>query len=433
MKAFTPSVSQDELVRYRREFHQHAESGLSEFWTTARLAELLSRAGYDVQVGESVMKREARLGVPDDETQAARLAAALEQGADPGWIRKMDGLTGLVVDVRPDLPAHTVLRFDIDAVDVEESADSSAHKPAKEGFRSVNDGECHACAHDGHAAIGLGTALELLRHKDEFRHNVRLVFEPAEEGGRGAAPMVAAGVMDGARYFFAAHIGVHARQNHELVCGTEGFLATTKFDVEFFGRSSHAGSDPHEGHNSVLAAASAILNMHAIPRHGRGGTRITVGRMEGGTGRNVIPSYAKLVCETRGASTEINEYMFEKAKRIIEHTAAMYEQDFKITIMGQVGCAVSDREMIDVVKDASRGIPYFRQDLVREMGQGFGTDDACTFISAVQKQGGFGTYAQIGSELPAGHHNQRFDFDEALLQPSVELFCRVAFALDEKE
>lgn len=430
--SFIPSVTQEQLQAIRRELHRHAESGLSEFWTTAFLAEQLSRAGYDVKVGEEIMTRSQRMGVPGKEIQKARIAIALEQGASPEWIRRMDGLTGLVVNVRPDLPMHSVLRFDIDCVDVDESNEQE-HLPAREGFCSLNEGECHACAHDGHATIGLGTALELLRYRNKLKHNVRLVFEPAEEGSRGAAPMISAGVVDGAKYFFAAHIGVNCRQDHALVCGTEGFLATTKFDVEFFGRSSHSGADPHEGHNSLLAAASATLNMHAIPRHGRGNTRITVGRMEGGTGRNVIPNYAKLICETRGETTEINEFMFEKAKRIVEHTAAMYEQEYQITLMGQAGCAVSDTLMIDMVKNVSKDIPYFHRDLITGMGQGFGSDDACAFLQAVQKQGGFGTYAQIGSHLPAGHHNQGFDFNEALLQPSVELFCRMALAMDDLE
>ncbi|WP_446424597.1 amidohydrolase [Mailhella sp.] len=427
--SFAFSISQEKLVEIRRVLHQHAESGLSEFWTTAYLAKELSEAGFDVKVGHEIFDVSKRMGLPDEATQQARLKAALEQGADPEWIARMDGITGLVVDLRPDLPMHTVLRFDIDAVDVDESSEGD-HLPAQEGFRSINAGECHACAHDGHATIGLGTALELLRYKDQLKHNIRIIFEPAEEGSRGAAPMVSAGVVDGAKYFFSAHIGVNARQDHELVCGTQGFLATTKFDVEFFGRSSHSGADPHEGKNSLLAAASATLNMHAIPRHGHGNTRITVGRMESGTGRNVIPSYAKLLCETRGETTEINDYMFEKAKLVIEHSAAMYEQDCKITVMGQAGCAVSDRLMIDLVKTVSEDVPYFHRDLLIEMGQGFGTDDACAFIQAVQKQGGYGTYAQIGSSLPVGHHNQRFDFNENLLQPSVELFCRMALAMD---
>jgi len=430
--SFVPSISQEKLVEFRRVLHQHAESGLSEFWTTAYLAKVLSEAGFDVKVGHEIFDVSKRMGLPDEETQKARLEAALAQGADPEWIARMDGITGLVVDLRPDLPMHSVLRFDIDAVDVDESTEDE-HLPAREGFRSINGGECHACAHDGHAAIGLGTALELLRYKDQLKHNVRIIFEPAEEGSRGAAPMVSAGVVDGAKYFFAAHIGVNARQDHALVCGTQGFLATTKFDVEFFGRASHSGADPHEGKNSLLAAASATLNMHAIPRHGRGNTRVTVGRMESGTGRNVIPSYAKLYCETRGESTEINEYMFEKAKLIVEHSAGMYEQDYKITVMGKSDTAVSDQFMIDLVKKVSEDVPYFHRDLLVGMGQGFGSDDANAFIQAIQNQGGYGTYAQIGSYLPVGHHNQRFDFNEELLQPSVELCCRMALAMDAQD
>ena len=141
MISFAPHVSQEELVGFRREFHKHAESAFSEFWTTAYLAATLTKAGYDVHIGDSVIKHDARHGVPDEETLKARMKAAVEQGADPEWIRRMDGLTGLVVDVRPDLPMHTVLRFDIDAVEVEESTDVGVHKPAREGFRSVNEGK----------------------------------------------------------------------------------------------------------------------------------------------------------------------------------------------------------------------------------------------------------------------------------------------------
>ena len=72
---------------------------------------------------------------------------------------------------------------------------------------------------------------------------------------------------------------------------------------------------------------------------------------------------------------------------------------------------------------------------IRQQVQGLGGTGVVTSaeFSFGQEQGGFGTYAQIGSALPAGHHNQLFDFDEALLQPAVELTCRVALALDEKE
>ena len=77
----------------------------------------------------------------------------------------------------------------------------------------------------------------------------------------------------------------------------------------------------------------------------------------------------------------------------------MYEQKVKVTIMGSAGNAVSDKKMIDVVKQAAQDVPYFHKDLITEMGQGFGTDDACTFITAIQEQGGFGTYAQIAASF----------------------------------
>ena len=426
---FKPFITQEQLSGFRHAFHQHAESGYSEFWTTAFLARHLADAGCSVKVGEEAICRDARMGVPGEELQKAREAAALAQGADADWLARMVGLTGLIVDIRPDLPLHTVLRFDIDAVDVEESR-APSHMPACKGYRSLNTGQCHACGHDGHAAIGLGVALELFRLRDSLKHNVRIIFEPAEEGLRGAAAMVKAGAVDGAKYFFAAHIGVNARQKHELVCGTEGFFASTKFDVEFFGKPAHAGAAPHEGHDSLLAAASAVLNLHAISRHGGGDTRIAVGRMEGGSGRNVIPAYAKLVCETRGATSAINDWMFEQARAIVEHTAAMYGQEFRITLMGGGGTATSDQAMCRIVRRAAQDIPYFHADLMKNMGHGYGADDACAFLDAVQRQGGIGSYAQIGSPLAAGHHSGDFDFDESLLLPSVELFCRVALELD---
>lgn len=423
------AVTQEELVALRRELHRHAESGFSEFWTTAFLAERLSAAGCAVRVGDEAVSREARRGVPPARVQEARLAAARAQGASPAWLERMDGLTGLVADVRPDLPLHTVFRFDIDAVDVDESP-SPEHRPAREGFRSLNKGHCHACGHDAHAAIGVGVALELLRRRESLRHNVRLLFQPAEEGMRGAFAMAEAGAVQGAKYVFTAHIGMNARQPHELICGTEGFFASTKFDVEFVGKAAHAGAEPHAGHDSILAASSAVLALHAISRHGEGETRIAVGRIEGGTGRNVIASSARLSCETRGSTTAVNDWMFQQACRVIEHTAAMYEQEYRITVMGGGGTAVSDDSVCEVVRRAAANVPYFHPELIRRRGRGYGADDACVFLEAVQKQGGAGAYAQIGSHLPAGHHSPDFDIDEELLLPSVELFYRVALELD---
>ncbi len=231
-------------------------------------------------------------------------------------------------------------------------------------FSSLNSGACHACGHDGNTSIGLGLALALADLKDGFKHNVRLIFQPAEEGVRGARPMVKAGVVDGIKAFVGCHIAFKARESRGLVLSANNFLATSKFDATFKGVSSHAGAYPEEGKNSLLAAATASLNLHAIPRHSKGTTRITVGRLEAGEGRNIIPSSATICAETRGQTTELNDFMLEKSARVIEHSALMYDQEYDFKMVGGCKSAVCDKEMVTVLRRAAEKVPFFRQECI---------------------------------------------------------------------
>ncbi|WP_250130141.1 peptidase dimerization domain-containing protein [Jeotgalicoccus sp. WY2] len=92
--------------------------------------------------------------------------------------------------------------------------------------------------------------------------------------------------------------------------------------MKFTGKSAHAGVEPDAGNNSLLAA-SAALNLHAIARSGDGATRINVGTMKAGSGRNVIADTAFMEIETRGETTELNHYMYNKAKTVIQAAADM--------------------------------------------------------------------------------------------------------------
>ena len=170
--------------------------------------------------------------------------------------------------------------------------------------------------------------------------------------------------------------------------------------------------------------------MHALPRHGQGDSRITVGMLEAGSGRNIIPDHARMVCETRGATTAVNNYMFEHCRAIIEHTAAMYEQSCTVRLMGGSDSADSDDSLRRVVREAARAVPWFHEELIRDSAPGFGSDDACVHMAAVQQQGGDAAYLMLGSRLDAGHHAPDFDFNEDVLSPSVELLARVTLALD---
>ena len=136
---------------------------------------------------------------------------------------------------------------------------------------------------------------------------------------RGAKSIVDAGHLDGVDYALAAHI-LPAGKAAGLVDigvlkdGAQGGLATAKLDVTFTGVPAHAGLAPQEGRNALLAAATAVLNLHAIPRFGNTPTQINAGSLHAGTGRNVVCDSAKLELEVRGQTTEANEYMLRRAR-----------------------------------------------------------------------------------------------------------------------
>ena len=181
------------------------------------------------------------------------------------------------------------------------------HRPFKEGFNSLHHNEMHACGHDGHVTVGLAVAKLIADNKDSMAGTIKLVFQPAEEGVRGARAMVAKGIVDDADYMFGGHIGFKATVSGTIVCLTGGLLATTKLDAHFKGMSSHAGAAPEEGRNALLAAAAASVAMHSISRHGQGASRINVGVLQAGTGRNVLPDVALIKMETRGANSVRSE------------------------------------------------------------------------------------------------------------------------------
>ena len=417
------------LIDYRRDFHRHPESGWTEFRTSALIAERLQELGYEIKIGADIICQESMMGVPSPEELELHMARAIEQGANKDLVEKMaGGLTGVVADLKCGDGPLLVLRFDIDANDISEAADDK-HRPYKENFSSINSDVMHACGHDGHAAMGLGVAEVVSILKENIKGTVRLVFQPGEEGVRGAGPMVDAGVVDGADFIIGGHIGFLARKSGQFICGAEKFLATTKFDVAFTGVPAHAGGAPEEGSNALLAASCAALNLHAITRHSKGASRITVGTIAAGQGRNVIPPNALIKVETRGETSEIDEFMFANAKNVLAGAAQMYGVEHQITLMGQTKSGRSSQEMIDRAKEVAQGIKHFHNDEIIDIASMGGSEDFSHMLTVVQENGGFGTYFCLGTEIAAGHHNFYFDFNEICLAPGVEFISKMTLDL----
>ncbi len=426
---------QEELVTRRRDFHHYAETGWLEIRTASLIARELTNLGYEVLIGKDVCKTESRMGLPDQEVLDANYERALAQGADVEFAKLVkDGYTGVIGILRLGEGPVTAMRFDIDALGVIEDT-SPDHFPYANGFASCNEGSMHACGHDGHATIGLGVAKTLMRFKDQLQGTIKLIFQPAEEGVRGAKSIVDKGHLDDVDYFFGCHIASNKDQGKGdglFIPGAGGTLATTKLDVYLKGLAAHAGGSPELGHNVMLAIATIISNLYSIPRHSQGATRINVGTVQAGTGRNVIADQGKMEIEVRGSTTEVNDYVEAYARKIIDHACKMHEIDYEIKVMGSTGSLESDEALMKrVQKVINETLPEIgaTQYLKLQMG---GSEDVAYMMNQVQSHGGQATFMQAMTKVDAPFHARKFNFDESVLINGVKVYCQLVYDTNKK-
>lgn len=417
MKTIDPRT----LINWRRQFHAYPETGWTEFATTARVIQTLEAMGYRVLTGTQVINPDFVRGYDPQAVKKAQ-AAARTAGIDEAILQRIGDYTGCAAIIETGRPGPVVaLRFELDCVNVQESACAS-HTPQQENFASSQPGFMHACGHDGHMAIGLGVAQWLMDHRDNLCGSVKLLFQPAEEGVRGARPMAESGILDDVDFFACGHLGCDIPSN-TIVAAPEKFLSTLKIDMSFQGKAAHAGMEPHLGKNALAAACHTTLQLLSLPTHGEGMTRVNVGVLRGGEGRNVIPSHAQMQVEVRGENEKINNFMYEEAMRRAQGAALSFDVQLDTQIMGEAVNFVPDDEMTELVMAIARDIPSV-QHVQRSMNFN-GSDDATVLIKRVQSHGGKAAYFVIGSDLKAGHHQSEFDIDEDQLFTGYTLFTQL--------
>lgn len=417
-------ITQRELVAMRRELHRHAEPGWCEIFAATKVINTLKQLGWQVQFGDEVISRDARMGLPAQATLDFHYQQALAAGADPEIADRLrGGFTGVVGILKGRTKGPTVaFRFDLDANQGVE-ATAPDHFPAREGFGSIHSGVHHNCGHDGHTSMGLGLARAIAMMRETLSGEVRLIFQPAEEGLRGAKAMVAAGVLKDVEYFIGCHLGVQALAVGEIVAGYNNILGSVKLDIEFTGQGAHAAISPHVGRNALLAACVSAQNLMAIPRHGEGDTRINVGSIKGGDSRNTVPSAANMIVELRSDNEVALQYLKEAADRIVTGAAGMHGVTSRVEQVGESCAASSDPELSKVVALVANDVPSVTK--IRDAVDFKGSDDAAEMMRTVQSDGGKAVYFGVGTKLSAVHHNPYFDFDERALSVGVEVLKRI--------
>lgn len=405
---------EEELIGLRRHFHKYAEPAWMEFLTTVKIIEELKNYNLDLYYGKEIYFNK-RMGLPEKS-----ILESYKNSISISDIEKkeeiLDSYTGLiaVLDTKKIGP-NIGFRFDIDANELCES-NSLGHLPNILNFSSKNSFAMHACGHDAHMSIGIELAKILASNIKKLKGKIIFIFQPAEEGVRGAYSLMNNPIIDKLDYLAGMHIGMDVKSG-EIGVGSHGFLATKKIDIIFKGKASHAGASPEKGHNALLAASSAVLNFNSLAQHSMGEARINVGKLNAGSGRNIIANKAKIEMEIRGENENIISYLYDGVNRIVEGSAISYDCSYEIEIKGQAPSLISyDEEFIKNLRNFYKEKSYKLVDANLK-----GSEDIAYLLNEVRKAGGKTVHFILGSNLKDSHHSEEFDINEKDMLRGVDL------------
>ncbi len=311
------------------------------------------------------------------------------------------------------------IRADMDALPIQEANQVS--------YRSQHDGKMHACGHDGHTAIALGTARFLQQNRDQFAGTVKIIFQPAEEGPGGAKPMIEAGVLKNPEV--DAIIGLHLWNNLPLgqIGVRSGALmaAVECFKLKVFGKGGH-GAMPDQTIDSIVVGSQIVNALQTIVARNINpldSAVVTVGTFHGGTALNVIADSVEMSGTVRYFNPQLESVIQARIAEIIAGVCQSHGAKFDLDYWQLYPPTVNDPDIASLVKSVAEDIVETQIGVVPEC-QTMGGEDMSFFLQQVP-----GCYFFLGSanrklNLSYPHHHPCFDFDETALSAGVEMFVR---------
>lgn len=376
-----------ELTAWRRDFHAHPELGYAEHRTSGLVAERLEAFGLEVTTGV--------------------------------------GGTGVVGTLRNGAGNRAItLRADMDALPIEEANDVP--------YRSQNAGKMHACGHDGHTTTLLAAARYLAETR-RFSGTIHFIFQPAEEGGAGAARMIEDGLFD--RFPCDAVFGAHNDPGLPVgvVSATPGIVnaASDTLRVEIIGRGGHAAR-PHLAADPLLAAAqmvTALQNFVSRRMPPFESAVVSICEFHAGSAHNVIPHSASLTGTVRTLTPAIRDLAQDEITRMLEAMAPGFGVEARIDYERGYPPVENDPDMAVLAAEAASGLlgaASVRSDSPPTMGGEdfayYGRERPACFLRFGQR-----AEAEDGSVvggMPLHHPN--YDFNDAILPIGAAVFAAIA-------
>jgi amidohydrolase len=371
------------LIEIRRHFHAHPELSGKEYQTSAYVAGVLSSCGLQVREG----------------------------------IGKTGVIGELVGNGRDD--RQVAIRTDMDALPIREDLSI--------GFASKTPGVMHACGHDVHATIGLGSAMVLSQLADELPGNVRFLFQPAEEIAQGAKWMVEDGAMDQIDAVFGVHVFPSILA--EVVGIRYGALTAAADDLEIIirGESGH-GARPYEAIDAIWIASQVIVNLQQAIGRTHNPLRpvvLSIGTIEGGRAPNVIADTVKLRGTVRSLHPETHAELPGWIESIVAGICNTYGARYELHYNTLVPSVQNDRVLTGIVESAVRDLwGEAAIELLPEPS--LGAEDFAVYLDRAP-----GMMFRLG----VGHrdkpnyplHHPRFEIDEAAIVTGVTTMAAAAW------
>jgi len=373
----------DDAVAVRHQLHQHPELKFEETDTAKRVAERLTSMGYKVTEGI----------------------------ATTGVLAELDtGRKGPVI----------AFRADMDALPIKE-ANGFAHRSQREGLM-------HACGHDGHTATLLLAAEAIIAKRDQLCGYIKLLFQPGEEGGNGADKMVKAGVLQNPQV--DAIFGYHNRpgfpEGQLFVKPGPAMGGNDTFKITIEGVSGHAAM-PHLAVDPIYVGASLVQQLQGLVGRHKSPLEagvITVAAFHAGDAANVIPGQAELLVNIRSDRESSRAALVGQLEQVVNGVCSAHGARFQLEHQHQIPPLVNDAAWSERVLAiaAEHGVSADIQQL--DYMPTMGAEDFAFYLQEVP-----GCFFFVGNGDSAYLHNERYDFNDAILPVAGGMFVALATSL----
>ena len=381
------AVTAEHLLTHRRELHAMPELAFKEVETSRYIAERL----------EALSPDRLEVGVAE---------------------------TGVVADVKGARPGRAVLvRADIDGLPIQEAGELA--------FRSARRGVMHACGHDVHMAIALEVARAMAERRAQLSGMVRFVFQPAEERGLGAKPMIEAGVLDGIDRVIGLHVWSELPVGQVSVRPGAMMAGSDMFTLTIRGAGGH-GAQPQYTVDAVVIAAqvvSAIQTLASRETAPAAPVVITLGSIHGGSAANIVASEVVIQATLRSLDTELRARLVRRIAELAEGIATAMRGHCQFSLESAVPPVVNDGSVATMVAEAARSV--VGDDAVVMFEPLMVAEDFAYFLQA--RSGCFFLLGGAPEGARVGHHTAEFRIDERCLQLGFRVMMAAVLRLLQQD